>query len=115
MATAVSTHERRISVARRARATRVESASRRRRYCAIGFLLLVLIGMVLLHVWLRLRVVRTGYVLATASRLQSRLEQESRELKVELAMLTTQDRLETMARKRLGMASPEKGQVIVLP
>jgi cell division protein FtsL len=43
------------------------------------------------------------------------LEQENRELKVELATLTTRDRLNEMARRRLGLAAPQKGQVIVLP
>ena len=56
-----------------------------------------------------------GYVLSTTSKLQSRLEQENRELKVELATLTTRDRLDEMARRRLGLMAPQKGQVIVLP
>jgi cell division protein FtsL len=56
-----------------------------------------------------------GYALATTSKLQSQLEQENRELKVELATLTSPDRLEAMARRRLGLRPPEKGQVIVLP
>jgi hypothetical protein len=51
---------------------------------------------------------------ATASKLQNRLEQENRE-KVELATLTTRDRLDEMARRRLGLTLPQKGQVIVLP
>jgi cell division protein FtsL len=78
-------------------------------------LALCLVGVALLHVWLRLQVVHMGYALSTTSKLQNQLEQESRELKVELATLTSPDRLETMARKRLGLAPPEKGQVIVLP
>ena len=56
-----------------------------------------------------------GYVLSTASKLQGRLEQEGRELKVELATMTSPERLETMARRRLQLAQPEKGQVVVLP
>jgi len=76
---------------------------------------LCLVGVVLLHVWLRLQVVRLGYALSTTSKLQSQLEQERRELTVELATLTAPDRLEAMARKRLGLVTPEKGQVIVLP
>lgn len=80
--------------------------------CALG-LGLFLLG--LAHVWLRLQVVHMGYVLSTTSKLQSRLEQENRELKLELATLTSPDRLEAMARKRLGLVPPGKGQVIVLP
>jgi cell division protein FtsL len=66
-------------------------------------------------VWLRLQVVRMGYVLSTTSKLQARLEQENRELKLELATMTSPDRLEELARRRLGLVVPEKGQVIVLP
>jgi len=74
-----------------------------------------LIALVLVHVWLRLQVVHTGYVLSTTSKLQGRLEQENRELKIELATLTSPERLESLARQRLGLITPEKGQVIVLP
>jgi cell division protein FtsL len=56
-----------------------------------------------------------GYLLSTTSKLQNQLEQENRELKVELATLTSPDRLEAMARKRLGLVPPEKGQVVILP
>ena len=80
--------------------------------CALGFCLFIL-GLV--HVWLRLQVVHMGYVLSTTTKLQGRLEQENRELKVELASLTSPDRLEAMARRRLGLMPPKKGQVIVLP
>jgi cell division protein FtsL len=54
-------------------------------------------------------------VLSTTSKLQSRLEQENRELRIELATMTSPDRLESLARRRLGLRQPEKGQVIVLP
>jgi cell division protein FtsL len=72
-------------------------------------------GLVWLHVWLRLQVVHMGYVLSTTSKLQSRLEQENRELKIELATMTSPERLESLARRRVGLRQPEKGQVIVLP
>jgi cell division protein FtsL len=88
---------------------------RRRQNLAVASLAVCLVGVALLHVWLRLQVVHMGYVLSTTSKLQNQLEQERRELTVELATLTSPDRLEAMARKRLGLAPPEKGQVIVLP
>jgi len=47
--------------------------------------------------------------------LHSQLEQENRELKVELATVTSPSRLEVMARTRLGLVEPEKGQVVLLP
>jgi cell division protein FtsL len=87
----------------------------RRRFLLLALLATGLIVAVLVHVWLRLQVVQVGYVLSTTSKLQSRLEQENRELKLELATMISPDRLEAQARKRLGLVAPEKGQVIVLP
>jgi cell division protein FtsL len=81
----------------------------------MGALVFCLFILGLVHVWLRLQVVHMGYVLSTTTKLQGRLEQENRELKVEMASLTSHDRLEAMARRRLGLMPPEKGQVIVLP
>ncbi|HEY3306442.1 MAG TPA: cell division protein FtsL [Candidatus Binatia bacterium] len=88
---------------------------RRRRLLLPAVLGVGLVAMALLHVWLRLQVVHLGYVLSTMSKLQSQLEQENRELKVELATLTSPGRLEAMARARLGMTEPQRGQVVVLP
>ena len=115
MATAVKIENQRIALPKRAHSSRADLAARRRRHLGVGLLIVVLLGVVLGHVWLRLQVVRMGYVLSTASKLQSRLEQENRELKVELATLTTRDRLDEMARRRLGLTPPQKGQVVVLP
>jgi cell division protein FtsL len=73
-----------------------------------------LVGVALLLVWQRLRVVQLGYELSTTTKLERRLEQENRELRLELATLTSPERLEAMAR-RLGLREPRKGQVVVLP
>ncbi|MSP37866.1 MAG: cell division protein FtsL [Deltaproteobacteria bacterium] len=113
MASAVSAQPRRIASVKRERPQR-SAASRWRIFFAV-ILGVSLIGVVLAHVWLRLQVVRMGYVLSTSSKLQTRLEQENRELKFELATLNSPDKLEALARQRLGLAPPEKGQVIVLP
>lgn len=75
----------------------------------------VLVALALVLVWQRLRVVQLGYVLSATSKVQRKLEQENRELKLELATLTAPGRLELMARRRLGLQDPRKGQVVVLP
>lgn len=115
MATAAKLEHPPIALPKRAQSSRAEQAARRRRYFGVSLLLMVLLGLVLGHLWLRLQVTQMGYVLSTASKLQSRLEQENRELKVELATLTTRNRIEEMARTRLGLTAPQKGQVTVLP
>jgi len=115
MTTATKIENHRMALPKRARISRANQAGRGRRHLGVGLLVVAFLGVVLLHVWLRLQVVQMGYVLSTASKFQSRLEQENRELKVELATLTTRDRLDSMARRRLGLAPPQKGQVVVLP
>ena len=74
-----------------------------------------LVLFVLAHVWLRLQVVHLGYDLSSTSKLRNQLEQENRELKVELATLTSPERLEATVRSRLGMVEPSTGQVVILP
>jgi cell division protein FtsL len=115
MASAVNAQLQRAGAPKPARAGRISRKQRRRHNAGVALLAFVLVGVTLAHVWLRLQVFQMGYVLSTTSKLQNQLEQEQRELKVELATLMSPDRLEAMARKRLGLASPEKGQVIVLP
>jgi cell division protein FtsL len=115
MASTASAPSRVIEKQSRERPARRPRPGRRQNIFWIAGLLIVLMTLVWLHVWLRLQVVHLGYVLSTTSKLQSRLEQENRELKLELATMTSPDRLETLARRRLQLGQPEKGQVIVLP
>lgn len=114
MASVASAPARALPKAGRARPERKKRGGRRR-ILGIASLFVVLIALVWLHVWLRLQVVHMGYVLSTTSKLQGRLEQENRELKIELATMTSPERLESLARRRLQLAQPEKGQVVVLP
>jgi cell division protein FtsL len=115
VATAAKPRVRGLRSENKAQVKRADRRRRQRHLMVFVFSALGLSGVALLHVWLRLQVVHMGYVLATTSKLQSQLEQENRELKVELATLTSPDRLEALSRRRLGLRPPEKGQVIVLP
>jgi cell division protein FtsL len=115
MGSVVNAQIQRAAAPKTPRGEKVRRKQGRRHNLGVALLVFVLIGVVLAHVWLRLQVVQMGYVLSTQSKLQGKLEQEQRELKVELATLMSPDRLEAMARRRLGLAPPEKGQVIVLP
>jgi len=82
-----------------------------RRVLVLGAVLVVL-GM--LQVGLRLQVMHLGYDLSAARKMQLRLEHEQRELEVELATLKDPGRLGEVARRRLGMTEPGKGQVVIL-
>ena len=74
----------------------------------------VLVALCMLQVSLRLQVTHLGYELSAARDMQLRLEHEQRELEVELATLRDPGRLGDLARHRLGMKEPGKGQVVVL-
>jgi cell division protein FtsL len=94
---------------------RAARSERRRRILRYSLILVCFALVVLLHVWLRLQVLDQGYALSATTKLQQRLEQEQRELRVEYATLIAPERVEALARRRLGLRPPEKGQVIVLP
>jgi len=102
-------------VFKRAPIDRVARVERRRRVLRYSVVLLCFASVVLLHVWLRLQVVNQGYALSATTKLQQRLEQEQRELRLEYATMTSPERIEALARRRLGLRPPEKGQVIILP
>jgi len=76
---------------------------------------IVFVAVALLLVWVRLQSVHTGYQLSAARHLAHRLEQEQRELELELATLTSPGRLERLARERLGMGPPAPGQIVSVP
>lgn len=67
------------------------------------------------YVWLRLEVVDLGYRVVTTRQLIEKLQQEQHALAVEAARLDSPGRLDEVARVRLGMMRPEKGQEVVLP
>ena len=77
-------------------------------------LFVLLIALCLVHVWLRLQVTRLGYQLSEGQQMTTRLEDERRQLEVELAMLKDHNRLRELAQRRLGMVEPAKGQVLEL-
>lgn len=115
MATALSRRIWGLGLLKKKQTPRTNRRKRHRIYFPALFLGLCLVCLALLHVWLRLQVFHLGYILSTGSKLQHQLEQENRELKLELATLTSPDRLENLARARLGLTDPEKDQVIILP
>jgi len=115
VATALSRKVWGLGLLKRQQVERVSPERQRKFFFSTLLLGLCLVGLSLLHVWLRLQVVHLGYVLSTTSKLHNQLEQENRELKVELATLTSPERLEAVARTRLGLVEPEKGQVVLLP
>ena len=76
----------------------------------------VMTGLVLFfYVWFRLQVIDLGYALAASRTLGQKLQQENRELSIELATLTSPARLEAAAQTRLGMRPARSDEVVILP
>lgn len=107
---------RRGSAAGRTVASVQTRLGRRERHLVRQLILAAVGGLTLclLLVWVRLQVVRTGYDLGTARRLERRLEQEQRALAIELATRTSPRSLETLARERLGMGPQGSSQVVTV-
>jgi cell division protein FtsL len=75
---------------------------------------LILAG-ALLYVWQHTTVVRLGYEVERLRERHAALVQEHKGLRLELGRLRSLRRVEEIARKRLGMVTPEPGQVILMP
>jgi cell division protein FtsL len=93
----------------------VRSADLRALIAWLGLFVALGVVIALGHVWVRLKVVDLGYRLVTTRQLIEKLQQEQRALTVQAARLDAPGRLEEVARVRLRMIRPEKGQEAVLP
>jgi len=65
-------------------------------------------------VWQHVYAVRLGYEIERLREQQSALVQGNKELKLELGKLRSMRRVEEVARARLGMVSPQAGQVTII-
>ena len=68
----------------------------------------------LFHTWLRIEGLRIGYSLSQATTEQRALVRENERLRLEVATLEAPDRIERIARQKLGMRQPRAGEVIVV-
>ncbi len=96
----------------------IAATSRAERYAINTWLAIFLAALVLSalgHVWLRLQVRDLGYRLSTTRQLIDRLQLEEHELTVHAAQLDAPGRIAEVARQRLGMERPQRGQEALLP
>ena len=66
------------------------------------------------HVWVRLQTIKTGYAIAEEKQLQKRLREQNSALSIQLSALKAPKRIEKVARERLKMDFPRPGQVVEL-
>src|SRR5690348_9698277 len=68
----------------------------------------------LLHAWVRTRVTEQGYALSRLSAEYRELTREHESLQLKAAELRSPQRIEDLARTRLGMSAPSIDRVVVL-
>ncbi len=72
---------------------------------------LALVGAALAHVSVRLDAIRLGYEISERTQERRELEEEHRRLSVELSLLRSPERIERLAKDRLGMRRPDAGEI----
>lgn len=75
---------------------------------------LVLMTTALIYVWSHLNSTKLNYLIAEEISIRDNLIQENKRLKVEYATLRSPQRIEAIARDKLGMHYPEREQVIFI-
>jgi len=106
------------AIARAQRLPRAVASPGRARWLSLASLQTVGLGagvlaVALLIVWQHVHAVRLGYEIERLRQHQAALVQEHKELRLEMGRLRAIRRVEEIARKRLGMVSPQAGQVTV--
>ncbi len=88
---------------------------RRRRELAAVFLALVPVATGMLgYVWLNLKLVNIGYEVDRLEKVLQREQQRERQLWVESAYLSSPERVQSVARERLGMVEAEFEQMVFI-
>lgn len=82
------------------------------RFLMICMVLLTIVS--IFHVWSRFRLVELHLQIGESARQMKELEQEQIRLKLEAASLRTPVRIETIAKRDLGMTVPSEQQVVVV-
>ncbi|CAH2032243.1 cell division protein FtsL [Trichlorobacter ammonificans] len=82
------------------------------RFLMICMILLTIVS--IFHVWSRFRLIELNLQVSEASRKLKSLEQEQKQLQLEVASLKTPARIETIAKRDLGMAVPREEQIILV-
>ena len=71
-------------------------------------------ALLLLYVWERVEIVRVGYQIERLKVKKVALERERDELQVKLSALNSPERIARVATEKLGLAPPQRGQVILV-
>ena len=77
-------------------------------------LLVFFVPGVLVYIWLHVQEVNLGYDIAKGQKQKRELLEINKKLRIELANLKSPERIEGIALTKLGLRTPEKGQIEIL-
>ena len=83
-------------------------------FCATTVSCALVAGAMLFHAWVRTRVTEQGYLLSRLSAEYRDLTREHETLQLRAAELRSPQRIEELARTKLGMSAPSTDRVVVL-
>lgn len=75
---------------------------------------MVVMALLLLYVGERVEIVRAGYQIERLKSKKIALQREHDELQVKVSTVTAPERIARMASEKLGMISPQQGQVVLV-
>jgi cell division protein FtsL len=81
---------------------------------SVLFTIAILVSASLFYTWSRVEVVKIGYEIFNANAEMRRLDQENKELILEIATLKSPKRIERIAREELGLIPPKEEQTVIL-
>ena len=81
---------------------------------AVLFSLAILIASFIFYTWSRIEVVKIGYEIFNTNSEMRRLDQENKELILEIATLKSPKRIERIAREELKLLPPKDEQIVIL-
>jgi cell division protein FtsL len=91
-----------------------EGKESRIKYSVLIPAFLVLLLTILIYTWSHMHITELKYKIAREIKAKESLLEENNKLKVEISMLKSPRRIESIARGKLGMNHPDKEQVIIL-
>ncbi len=103
-----------VGILQRKSQTSLQSHVDSRLLKAVFFMSLALLTMIMLCVWARLEVVTLGYEISKLQQAELQLREEGKKLRLEIASLSTLQRIEHIAVTKLGMIQPRDKDVIFL-
>ena len=84
------------------------------RYSTFILIFFALMAVALLYVWSHNHMTELEYQVAREISIKEQLQDDQRKLKVEQSTLKSSQRIEAIAKEKLGMSYPEREQVIIL-